>query len=119
MTNPSDAAYIVDPDRTVCLCRDGLVGYSVAVAIDVDGAEHLVLIEDVSIGNERVRYDAACTTVIHEQHGPLPPRWQARVRYAPLRCGRPTRAGRPCRVEVTRPGGACGWHRNRHLEARR
>lgn len=110
--------YLVDPDRNVCLCCDGLVGYSAAVALDAEGTEHLVLIEDAAVDDEHVRYDAACTTVIHEQIGPLPTRWQARVRYAPIRCGRPTKAGYPCRVEVARPGSTCGWHRGTRSQAR-
>jgi hypothetical protein len=77
-----------------------------------DGTEHLLLAEYDGIGDESVRYDFTCADVAHEQHGVLPPWWAARVALAPLRCGRRTKTtGRPCRIEVSRRGEACGLHR--------
>lgn len=37
-------------------------------------------------------------------------RHEAKAEQEPLRCGRPTTAGRPCRTIVREPGGACDWH---------
>lgn len=112
MTDDTSTGYLVDRARCVCLCGDGLAGYTAAIAIESDGTEHAVLAAEIAIGDDRVRYDATCAAVAHEQLGPLPPRWFARVRLAPLRCGRPTKTGTPCRVEIAVPGRTCGWHRN-------
>jgi hypothetical protein len=81
------------------------------VCIDATGREHFAIVEWRSIGDETVRYDSTCSSVAHEQLGPLPSRWRDRVQLAPLRCGRPTQAGRPCRIPVAAPGQRCSWHR--------
>jgi hypothetical protein len=103
--------YLIDMSRTACLCGDGAVGLSVAVAVDPDGTEHFVVIDDALLGSSEARYAAQCPTVVHEQLGPLPKRWRALVAYAPLRCGQPTKAGTSCRVVVTEAGRTCGKHR--------
>lgn len=43
----------------------------------------------------------------HDQLGPLP---AAFARRLAARCGRPTKSGRPCRVEVYQLGDACPFH---------
>jgi hypothetical protein len=113
--------YIVDGSRTTCLCDHGAMGWAVAVVMDTRGVEHFALVAEGIIADDgRIASlsDPACGEVVHEQLGPLPDRWRALVRYAPLRCGRPTRGGTPCRVEVSRPGGTCGWHRGITAEVR-
>lgn len=116
MSEPSSDAYAIDSARSACLCDVGCTTYLAATTVDTDGQVNLVLAERNSIGDETVRYDANCPAVAHEQPGPLPPRWRDRVALVPLRCGRPTKSGAPCRAYVTRPGAACGRHR---AEARR
>ena len=113
------SGYITDSRRATCLCDAGAPDYVATVAVDSDGCEHLVLAERYSIGDEHVRYDATCRDVPHEQTGPLPLEYVRRlmisIRSAGVhRCGRPTKTtGRPCRIEVTPPGEACGLHRGR------
>lgn len=41
-------------------------------AVDAEGATRLVLAHRASLGDPRVRFDADCSTVDHEQAGPLP-----------------------------------------------
>ena len=103
--------YILDNHRTVCLCPTccgaaGDPGYGVAVCIDATGREHFAIVEWRSIGDETVRDDGTCSSVPHEQLGPLSPRWRDRVRLAPLRCGRRTKSGNilPGRCRTRRPG---------------
>jgi hypothetical protein len=107
----NENASLIDDSRTRCLCDVGRDDYIAATAIAADGTEHLVLAELDSLGDETVRYDPGCGDVAHEQLGALPPRWAARTTLAPLRCGRRTQAGHPCRILVTRPGDTCTWHR--------
>lgn len=47
----------------------------------------------------------------HDQAGPLPPRYTARLASVAPRCGRPRADGQPCRAWVATPGAACRWHR--------
>lgn len=47
----------------------------------------------------------------HERIGRLPFRWRAKVAAAALRCGAPTRCGRPCRRPVAALGEHCHQHR--------
>lgn len=108
----TDHPNLIDPDRTVCLCGDGLPGYAAATAIAPDGTEHLLLVESASIGDERVRYDHTTAHARHEQPGPLPDGVQHRVwQVSAHRCGRPTKSGAPCRTPVARVGYACSRHR--------
>ena len=111
---------LMDPDHTRCLCDVGAPDYLAATAVAADGSSHLLLARAEDIGVESATYDPTCSTVAHEQLGPLPLEVVRRItatrRQARLFCGRPTKSGRPCRIEVTRPGLACGLHRT---EARR
>lgn len=107
----TDDFNLLDADRCVCLCQDGSPGFWAAVAVAADGTEHLLLAERDSVGDEQVTYDRACPDAPHERLGPLPLGWRARLQLAPLRCGRSTQLGRPCRVIVTQPGQPCGRHR--------
>lgn len=113
----ADTDYL-DSDRTVGLCDVGNPDYLAAVVIGADGAQHLILAQRSTIGDESVRYDPTCATIAHEQPGPLPLEVVRRLAISGRthRCGRATRSGAPCRVPVTRRGDACGWHRS---EARR
>lgn len=101
----------IDDPRSTCLCDVGLPNYLAAVTIAPDGTEHLLLAKHNAIGDETATYDRTCSNVTHEQPGPLSPQWADRVAPAPFRCGRTTLAGQPCRMYVSRPGDACGWHR--------
>jgi hypothetical protein len=112
---------LIDDARTICLCDVGQPGYIAATAITAEGREHLVLAELDAIGDEHVLYDPTCTDVTHEQLGALPLEFVRRITVSQRvhRCGRPTKTtGRPCRVEVARPGEACGLHRQRPAVAR-
>ena len=102
---------LIDPCRTTCLCDAGLPDYLAVTAVNSDGSTVILLAERDSIGDPEVRFDSACPAAPHEQVGPLPPRWQARVALTPFYCGRTTRAGTRCRIPVSHAGQACGWHR--------
>jgi hypothetical protein len=107
----------IDHARSSCLCGAGLPGYAAVVAIDQDGGTDLVLIDQSALGCEVHNiYNPTTPQAPHEQTGPLPYHWRARVHLAPLRCGQPTQHGRPCRVIVAQPGQACGRHRRRETE---
>lgn len=89
--------------------------YAATVIVDQDGTEHLVLLSRATFErddreNRTGWVDWPCAGIAHEQVGPLPQRWAQRTVLAPLRCGRPTACGRPCRVYVSAPGRACRWH---------
>jgi hypothetical protein len=103
---------IIDYARSACLCDVGLPGGEAAARIGDDGRADLVIVDVSLLGDGRYTYDPTTPEAPHEQVGCLlPPRWQARVALAPPRCGRKTKAGRPCRTPVTTPGDACSWHR--------
>jgi hypothetical protein len=106
-----DDANLIDPDRIAWLHDVGRPDYVAAVAVAADGTEHLVLAELDAIGDHAARYDPDCPDVRHEQLGTMPAIWRHRVALAPLRCGRPTKIGRPCRSLVTDSGHACPRHR--------
>jgi hypothetical protein len=100
----------IDNDRSACLCGQGGGPYVACVLVAADGSQDLVLVDWELIGDGQHTYNRT-PEAVHEQTGPLSPRWAARVHLAPLRCGRPTKAGGRCRVYVSRPGQPCGWHR--------
>jgi hypothetical protein len=83
-----DDAELVDPHRTRCLCDVGAPDYLAATTVSADGTVHLLLARADAIGDESVTYSPTCSSVAHEQLGPLPPRWHSRAALAPLRCGR-------------------------------
>ena len=106
-----DRTDLIDWHRSACLCDLGC-DYLAATVVEADGHTRLVLAERNSINDPIVRYDPAASQAIHEQLGPLPDDIAHRLRAHPHRCGRPTKTtGRPCRIEVTRPGQPCGLHR--------
>jgi len=113
--DPLNNTDLVDLDHAACLCDVGLPGYVAAVAVDSDGEAHLLLAEWGSVGDEAKRYDPLTAQAPHEQTGPLPIEYVHRItisrRQRGHRCGRLTKAGRPCRIAVRRPGDACGLHR--------
>lgn len=74
-----DNATLIDSDRTTCLCDAGRPDYWAALVVAADGSEHLVLVEQGSIGDETVRYDRTCSTVVHEQLGALPIEFVRRI----------------------------------------
>jgi hypothetical protein len=101
----------IDYERTCCLCDTGHT-YAAAVVVTEDGTEDFLLIEHAAV-NKR-GYNRDCLDAPHEQVGPLPIEFVRRITISRCRhlCGRPTKAtGRPCRIEVTRPGEPCGLHR--------
>jgi hypothetical protein len=111
MTRPE--SHIIDSLRTACLCDVGCTDFVAVVVVGADGAEHLALAECVSINDEDVTCDTACSGVAHEQLGPLPLEYTRRITIALRvhRCGRPTKTGAPCRSPVAQPGDLCAWHR--------
>lgn len=111
----------IDPIRSACLYDVGGGLYTVAVVVTEDGDEDLVLINEEHLRDEQHNtYDRA-PRARHEQLGPLPDGVRYRVWQVPVtahRCGRPTKTtGRPCRIEVSRPGEPCGIHRQRQETA--
>lgn len=102
----------VDNARSADLTDVGLANYLAATVIDEDGTEHAILAERESIGNPSVRYDPTCGHAPHEQLGALPLWFIRRITISrrTYRCGRPTKAGPPCRMSVPRQGDACAWH---------
>jgi hypothetical protein len=112
--DPLNNTDLIDPAHTACLCDVGATDYIAATVVADDGTEHLILAERDSIGDASVRYDPLTAQAPHEQDGPLPTRYRLGLQAVPHRCGRPTKTtGRPCRIGVTRPGQACGLHRER------
>lgn len=96
------------------LCDVGLPGYSIAETVDPNGVIEFWILHQPQIGSPDA--DHGNPTPPHELNGPLRPDWRRRVAETLLRCGRATRAGRPCRTPVAVPGLACAHHRT---EARR
>jgi hypothetical protein len=118
ISDPDPAAAYIDLDRTVCLCDAGQPAYLAATAIDAYSGPQLLLAGRDTIGDPAVTYDPRCPRADHEQSGALPIDVVRRVAIATRRnrsvtprCGRPTRAGTPCRMPMQRPGDACGRHR--------
>ena len=102
----------IDYARSRCLCDVGMPGYVAVTAVDTDGGTDLVLVDESALGCEgHNAYDPTCAAAPHERLGPLPLGWRARLQLAPLRCGRPTQLGRPCRAIVTQSGQPCARHR--------
>jgi hypothetical protein len=102
----------VDQARSADLSDVGLAGYLLATIVAEDGSEHAILAEHQSIGDETVLYDPQCAEATHEQRGALPVEFVRRIAISrrTQRCGRPTKAGPPCRCSVTHPGDACAHH---------
>jgi hypothetical protein len=96
----TDDHNLVDPDRGTWLQDVGQPDYIATTTLAADGTEHLVLAKLAALNDHTELYDASCTDVSHEQLGPMPAAWRHRVALAPLRCGRPTKTGRPCRAPV-------------------
>ena len=83
----------------------------VAEAVDQAGRRHAWLVETDRLGEPDV--DHGDPNQSHECVCPLSDEWRARIDNTPLRCSRPTRSGRPCRIVVHHPGDACATHRTR------
>jgi hypothetical protein len=102
----------VDPLRSAPL-EDvgGDADYITAVCVTADGDTVLWL---VSASHLACPPDSPCRAntgyPAHEKLGQLPVWVRDRIWGDALRCGRPTRAGRPCQIRVGTPGGPCGMH---------
>lgn len=107
--DPDDSVVIIDGRTWVCLCDVGAPGFSLAETVDSYGRRKLWFVDDNRLGADDTDH-GALTTPQHEGLGPLSQPWAKRVAAAPLRCGRPTAKGRPCRMNVERPGAACALH---------
>ena len=70
MNDNIDAFAIIDRRRSADLDDVGGAGWTVAVAIDSDGAEHLGVIHRSAIGNPNIGFGTGCTPA-HEQLGAL------------------------------------------------
>ncbi|CAM3074281.1 hypothetical protein BST27_30825 [Mycobacterium intermedium] len=110
-----NAGHLLDYDRSVCLCDVGQADYFAATAVTAGGDEHLVLARRAAIGDPTACYDSSCRDVAHEQLGALPLEYVRHITVSRRthRCGRPTQAGRPCRIRVPAQGQACEWHRTK------
>lgn len=51
-----DGSALVDWKRSVCLCDVGLAGYLLAVAVDTDGRDVLLVVNDELFDTDRSRY---------------------------------------------------------------
>lgn len=116
MKKTDDDMELLDFAGSACLCDIGGGEYIAAVAVGADGEQRLVLAERGSVGDEAVRYDPTCSEATHEQLGPLPLEYVRRLTISRRgshahRCGRPTKAGTPCKIPVSDTGAACGFHR--------
>lgn len=104
----SDGFALVDWERSACLCDVGLAGYVVALCVTTNGEEVAWLVNEAEMRNgENTRHGNG--NQLHEKLGRLPAAIRERVSPSP-RCGRPTHAGRPCRLRVKAMGQACGLH---------
>ncbi len=91
------------PERIACLgAAPG--HWHFAWCVSADGGRWPWLIDPTADDG-----DTAGIGAPHEQLGPLPARWQARLDQT--RCGRPRHDGQPCRTPTGRPGDPCHWHR--------
>jgi hypothetical protein len=81
-------------------------GYTLCFEVGPDG-DAWPLIADDRVEGPTPRPDPG-DLAPHERLGRLPTAWRERLE---LRCGAPTRKGRPCRIEVDRPGDRCAYHR--------
>lgn len=57
----------------------GAPDYMAAVAVDAEGAKHLVLAHRKSLGDSTARFDTECSSVEHEQPGALPLKYCRRL----------------------------------------
>jgi hypothetical protein len=100
---------LVDGRRTVCLCDVGLPDYVAVTAVGIDGAAEFWLARMDLMNHPDATFGNANQP--HEQLGRLPREVRDAIWGDRLRCGRPTAAGKPCRVRVAQPGDTCGQHR--------
>ncbi|GAC59018.1 hypothetical protein GOHSU_68_00100 [Gordonia hirsuta DSM 44140 = NBRC 16056] len=107
--NEFDRWSLVDDSTRRCLCDVGLPGRSAAETVEADGERVLWILADELVGDDSA--DLGARRPAHEKVGPLPAGWAERVRLAGRRCGRPTKAGRPCRAPVSVAGASCFRHR--------
>jgi hypothetical protein len=94
-------------------------GYRVAVMVGDDGEQWPILF-DTTAGPDGWARCLDCPPE-HEEVGPLPDDVWLRLQHGPakelhpsrpsVRCGRPTRAGVPCRRWTEHASGACYLHR--------
>lgn len=103
-----DGSALVDWERSACLCEVGLAGYVLALSVTSDGENVAWLVCDAELLNgDKAAFGNADQP--HEKLGRLPAAIRERILRAP-RCGRPTRAGTPCRQRVKATGEPCGLH---------
>jgi hypothetical protein len=111
MSTERPTGSLIDYERTACLCDVGQPDYWAAVCVTASGEDVLWLVSKDELSADHPRCGSADQP--HEQLGRLPQHVAHRLHARPVhRCGRPTKTtGRPCRIEVTRPGEPCGLHR--------
>lgn len=104
---------LIDYERTACLCSAGRPDYLAAVCVTASGNEVLWLVSVNELDAEHPRRGNGDQP--HEQLGPLPIEFVRRftISRRTHRCGRPTQAGRPCRIRVPAGGQACERHRTK------
>ena len=101
---------LLDPQTRVALGPHGSPGFEVGETVDADGHRQFWIVDTDQL--DAANADHGNQNPVHEQAGLLPSSWDDRIAAAPLRCCRPTAAGRPCRQIVTHPGVACAQHRS-------
>lgn len=106
-TSQQDSAHtgLIDIQRSVCLCGQGLPNHLLAVVVEPDGTESYWIAHwddpDPDHGNADPR---------HEKLGRLPKFIRDKIWGDQLLCGRPRFDGRPCRRRVAMPSQDCGQH---------
>jgi hypothetical protein len=106
---PPDQRLFVLGGSSASLDDVGAPGFSAAIGIDPNGDRVVFLAADDALG---VRMLTTAESVEHERTGRLPFVIAKRVASVPVRCGRITTSGSPCRTRVKPPGRACHRHRN-------
>ena len=107
-----DGSTLIDWERSACLCDVGSPGFVAAWSVAPDGEDVAWLVDEAELLKGADAQHGSANQV-HEQLGPLPGHWRARVYLSPIRCGRARADGRPCRQLVGAPGRPCAWHSER------
>lgn len=101
---PDEYRSIVDPARIAFLGLIEGTDAMAVIAVRPDGSEQAWIYIDGAPSEMNF------TVPAHEHVGPLPPMATDRINDVILRCGRPTKSGRPCRQRVNVPGNSCPIH---------
>lgn len=98
---------LIDSARSVRLWDVGGTDLMAAMTVGPNGEDTLWIVDEKQLG--RAGTDHGDEKPAHELVGQLPQAVRDRI-WKPLRCGRRTRLGRPCRARVLSPGEPCAHH---------